>query len=93
MHKVEARFRFLAADSASLLHGRRPSYRDTLLSIRDRCARVWACVCCFAALRPRRPLPLQVRCHHRRMIGGLGCPRDLGQAEPSLVRACLGLNH
>jgi len=36
MHKIEARFRFLAADSASLLHGRRPSYRDTLMSIRNR---------------------------------------------------------
>ena len=39
MSKIEARFRFLAADPASLLRGKRPSYRDTLLAIRDR----WAC--------------------------------------------------
>jgi len=36
MHKVESRFRFLAADSQSLLQGRRPGYREVLLSIRDR---------------------------------------------------------
>lgn len=36
MHKVESRFRFLAADSAFLLQGKRPGYRDTLLAIRDR---------------------------------------------------------
>ena len=36
MHKLESRFRFLAADSQSLLQGRRPGYRETLLSIRDR---------------------------------------------------------
>jgi hypothetical protein len=36
MHRIEARFRFLAADSTSLIQGRRPSYRDTLLAIRDR---------------------------------------------------------
>lgn len=38
MHKVETRFRFLAADPASLMQGRRPGYRETLLAIRDRCA-------------------------------------------------------
>ena len=37
MHKVETRFRFLAADPASLMQGRRPCYRETLLAIRDRC--------------------------------------------------------
>ena len=37
MHKVEARFRFLAADPRTLLSGKRPGYRETLLAIRDRC--------------------------------------------------------
>ncbi|KAJ9530997.1 hypothetical protein QJQ45_000994 [Haematococcus lacustris] len=36
MHKIEARFRFLAADSNSLLRGARPSYREALLAIRER---------------------------------------------------------
>lgn len=36
MHKVESEFRFLAADSATLLRGKRPAYRDTLLRIIDR---------------------------------------------------------
>ncbi len=36
MHKLEARFRFLAADSASFLQGRRPGYREILLQIRTR---------------------------------------------------------
>jgi uncharacterized protein YaaW (UPF0174 family) len=36
MHKVEARFRFLAADSTATMRGKRPSYREALLSIRDR---------------------------------------------------------
>eukprot|EP00798_Chlamydomonas_sp_ICE-L_P005100 gene5100-34900_t len=35
MHKVETRFRFLAADPASLIGGKRPRYRDTLLAIKD----------------------------------------------------------
>lgn len=35
-HKVEQHFRFLAADSSTLLQGRRPSYRQTLLNIRDK---------------------------------------------------------
>ena len=35
-HKVESHFRFLAADSATLLKGRRPNYRQTLLNIRDK---------------------------------------------------------
>ncbi|GLC36370.1 hypothetical protein PLESTB_000769200 [Pleodorina starrii] len=43
MHKVEAHFRFLAADSAHLLRGARPSYREVLLNVRDkldiRCSR------------------------------------------------------
>lgn len=34
--QVESRFRFLAADSSATIRGRRPSYRETLLSIRDR---------------------------------------------------------
>ncbi|KAF8063867.1 hypothetical protein HT031_003724 [Scenedesmus sp. PABB004] len=36
MHKVEARFRFLAADSSATMRGKRPSYREALLLIRDR---------------------------------------------------------
>jgi len=36
MHKVESRFRFLAADPACLLQGKRPGYREALLAIRDR---------------------------------------------------------
>ena len=36
MHRIEARFRFLAADSATTLKGSRPSYRDALLSVRER---------------------------------------------------------
>eukprot|EP00879_Flechtneria_rotunda_P004778 GHRR01005048.1.p1 GENE.GHRR01005048.1~~GHRR01005048.1.p1 ORF type:complete len:394 (+),score=129.56 GHRR01005048.1:100-1281(+) len=36
MHKVESRFRFLAADSTATLRGKRPSYREALLLIRDR---------------------------------------------------------
>lgn len=36
MHKLESRFRFLAADSASFLQGRRPGYREILLQIRTR---------------------------------------------------------
>lgn len=36
MHKVESRFRFLAADPSALLQGRRPAYRETLLAIKDR---------------------------------------------------------
>ncbi|EFJ44503.1 hypothetical protein VOLCADRAFT_95192 [Volvox carteri f. nagariensis] len=43
MHKVEAHFRFLAADSVHLLRGARPSYREVLLNVRDkldiRCSR------------------------------------------------------
>ncbi|GIL65383.1 hypothetical protein Vafri_19137 [Volvox africanus] len=43
MHKVEAHFRFLAADSVHLLRGARPSYREVLLDVRDkldiRCSR------------------------------------------------------
>lgn len=34
--QVESRFRFLAADSACLLQGKRPGYRQTLLAIRDK---------------------------------------------------------
>lgn len=33
---IDARFRFLAADAGATLGGRRPSYRDTLLRLRDR---------------------------------------------------------
>ena len=40
MHKIENRFRFLAADPSSLIQGRRPCYRETLLSIRDRRGRL-----------------------------------------------------
>ncbi|MEW5308619.1 MAG: hypothetical protein WDW38_000563 [Sanguina aurantia] len=36
MHKIESRFRFLAADPDALLKGTRPGYRETLLTIRDR---------------------------------------------------------
>lgn len=36
MHKVESRFRFLAANSSQFLRGKRPAYRETLLYIRDR---------------------------------------------------------
>ncbi|CAL5227452.1 g10419 [Coccomyxa viridis] len=36
MHRIESRFRFLAADSGAMLRGYRPSYRETLLCIRDR---------------------------------------------------------
>ncbi|GIL88906.1 hypothetical protein Vretimale_16868 [Volvox reticuliferus] len=43
MHKVEAHFRFLAADSVHLLRGARPSYREVLLDVREkldiRCSR------------------------------------------------------
>jgi hypothetical protein len=36
MHKIESRFRFLAANSTQFLRGKRPAYRETLLYIRDR---------------------------------------------------------
>lgn len=36
MHKIESRFRFLAADSTATMRGKRPSYREALLLIRDR---------------------------------------------------------
>ncbi len=36
MHKIESKFRFLAADSATLLRGARPSYRCALLNIVDK---------------------------------------------------------
>lgn len=36
MHRIEARFRFLAATAGALLKGRRPSYRESLLQVRDR---------------------------------------------------------
>lgn len=36
MYKIEQRFRFLAADSITVLRGQRPSYRDALLKLRDR---------------------------------------------------------
>ncbi len=36
MHKVEAHFRFLAADSGHLLRGARPNYREVLLNVRDK---------------------------------------------------------
>ena len=36
MHKVESRFRFLAADPTTLMRGKRPGYRETLLAIRDK---------------------------------------------------------
>ena len=36
MHKVESRFRFLAADPSALMQGRRPAYRETLLAIKER---------------------------------------------------------
>ncbi|KXZ49641.1 hypothetical protein GPECTOR_20g498 [Gonium pectorale] len=43
MHRCEAHLRFLAADSMALLRGRRPSYREILLDVRDkldvRCSR------------------------------------------------------
>ncbi|KAK9822234.1 hypothetical protein WJX81_003153 [Elliptochloris bilobata] len=35
MHRLEARFRFLAADSSAVLRGHRPSYREALLYLRD----------------------------------------------------------
>jgi hypothetical protein len=34
--QIEARFRFLAADSTATIRGKRPSYREALLLIRDR---------------------------------------------------------
>lgn len=37
MYKIEAHFRFLAADSTHLLRGARPSYREVLLNVRDKC--------------------------------------------------------
>jgi hypothetical protein len=37
MLQIEARFRFLAADSTATIRGKRPSYREVLLLIRDRC--------------------------------------------------------
>lgn len=40
--QVEARFRFLAADSTATIRGKRPSYRESLLLVRDRC--VCSCV-------------------------------------------------
>ncbi|KAK9810268.1 hypothetical protein WJX72_007661 [[Myrmecia] bisecta] len=36
MRRIDARFRFLAADSAATLRGHRPSYREALLTVRDR---------------------------------------------------------
>ncbi|KIY99117.1 hypothetical protein MNEG_8844 [Monoraphidium neglectum] len=36
MHKIESRFRFLSANSASTLRGKWPSYREALLLVRDR---------------------------------------------------------
>jgi hypothetical protein len=34
--QIESRFRFLAADSGATVRGKRPSYREALLQIRDR---------------------------------------------------------
>lgn len=34
--QVESRFRFLAADSTATMRGKRPSYREALMLIRDR---------------------------------------------------------
>eukprot|EP00879_Flechtneria_rotunda_P018162 GHRR01019049.1.p1 GENE.GHRR01019049.1~~GHRR01019049.1.p1 ORF type:complete len:253 (+),score=57.54 GHRR01019049.1:100-858(+) len=48
MHKVESRFRFLAADSTATLRGKRPSYREALLLIRDRCAKALIAAQCIA---------------------------------------------
>ncbi|KAK9803232.1 hypothetical protein WJX73_007926 [Symbiochloris irregularis] len=36
MHRVEARFRFLAATAGAMLKGHRPSYRESLLQVRER---------------------------------------------------------
>ncbi|CAL8466741.1 g6277 [Coccomyxa elongata] len=36
MHRIESRFRFLAASSSAVLRGYRPSYRETLQYIRER---------------------------------------------------------
>lgn len=36
MHKIEADFRLLAADSTTFIRGKRPNYRDTLLRIVDK---------------------------------------------------------
>lgn len=36
MRVIDQRFRFLAADAGAMMRGRRPSYRESLLSVRDR---------------------------------------------------------
>lgn len=36
MRVIDQRFRFLAADAGAMIRGRRPSYRESLLSVRDR---------------------------------------------------------
>jgi hypothetical protein len=36
--QIESRFRFLAADSTATMRGKRPSYKEALLLIRDRSA-------------------------------------------------------
>ena len=37
MHKIQSRFRFLAASSMQTLQGYRPTYRETLMHIQSRC--------------------------------------------------------
>lgn len=54
MHKIESRFRFLAADPASLLRGTRPSYRAALEAIRDRWARRETVGRCTRAVKRRK---------------------------------------